>query len=131
MTAPLVFVDYNYGVKGLKRWIDSPASDLSNLPISRGQVSIYPKSYELEEIDMEMTFSIGQVVKKTSVSMSRIREWQKKGYLLEAHRISVGGRQHRRFTEKDIQVIDKINRLQEEGLTLRAAAARVRKELDA
>ena len=64
---------------------------------------------------MEMTFSIGQVVERTSVSMNRIREWQEKNYLPEACWITVGGRQHRRFTEKDVQVIDKINRLQEEG----------------
>ena len=78
---------------------------------------------------MKNTFSIGQVVKKTSVSMSRIREWQAKNYLPEAYWISVGGRQHRRFTERDIQVIDKINRLQEEGLTLKAAAARANEEI--
>ena len=73
---------------------------------------------------MEMTFSIGQVVERTSVSMNRIREWQEKGYLPEAHWITVGGRQHRRFTEKDIQVIDKINKLQQEGMTLQGAVAK-------
>jgi len=74
---------------------------------------------------MNKTFSIGQVVKRTSVSMGRIREWQANGYLPEAHWIDVGGRQHRRFTEKDVKMIDKINRLQEEGMTLRAAVAKV------
>jgi len=79
---------------------------------------------------MNKTFSIGQVVKSTSVSMGRIREWQANGYLPEAHWIDVGGRQHRRFTEMDVQVIDRINRLQEEGMTLRAAAAKVNKEIE-
>ena len=78
---------------------------------------------------MEMTFSIGQVVERTSVSMNRIRDWQAKNYLPEAHWITVGGRQHRRFTEKDVQVIDRINRLQQEGMTLRAAAAKVNQRL--
>jgi len=55
------------------------------------------------------TFSISQASEMTGVSKNRIREWHEKGFLPEVLLISVGSRLHRRFTEKDMQVIQRIN----------------------
>lgn len=77
-------------------------------------------------MNTQNTYSISEVVDKTGVSKSRIREWQAKDYLPEAHTISVGSRQHRRFTEQDIQVIKSIRDFQEQGFTLRAAAQKAK-----
>ena len=68
------------------------------------------------------TFSISEVSEKTGVSKNRIREWHGKGLLPDACTISVGSRQHRRFTERDVQVIREINAFQGQGFILSAAA---------
>jgi len=58
------------------------------------------------------TYSISQVSEKTGVTENRIRNWHEKGFLPEVQQISVGSRLHRRFTERDIQMIIKINEYQ-------------------
>jgi MerR family transcriptional regulator, light-induced transcriptional regulator len=73
------------------------------------------------------TYSINEVSEMTGVSKNRIREWHEKGFLPEIQRISVGSRLHRRFTEKDIQVIKRINECQKEGFTLKVAVEKARK----
>lgn len=73
------------------------------------------------------TFSIKQVSGLTGVSQNRIREWHEKGFLPQVEWINVGTRQHRRFTEKDIQIIRDIDELQGKGFVLRIAAEKVGK----
>lgn len=68
------------------------------------------------------TFSIKQVSELTGVSQNRIREWHDKGLLTQVEWINVGTRQHRRFTEDDMRVIQKIDELQEKGYLLWIAA---------
>ena len=70
------------------------------------------------------TFSISQVSKMTGVSKNRIREWHDKGYLPQVQWISVGSRNHRRFTSKAIETIRSIDRYQKEGFLLTMAAIR-------
>jgi len=57
----------------------------------------------------QQTYSISQVSERTGVTENRIRDWHEKGFLPEVQQISVGSRLHRRFTEKDIKMIKKIN----------------------
>jgi DNA-binding transcriptional MerR regulator len=68
------------------------------------------------------TFSISQVSQMTNVSKSRIREWHAKGLLAQVEGISVGIRNHRRFTQDDIKLITKIDEYQKQGFVLKVAA---------
>jgi DNA-binding transcriptional MerR regulator len=58
----------------------------------------------------------------TAVSQKRIRDWHDKGLLPGIRWISVGSRLHRRFSEEDIETITRMNRMMQEGWTLKAAA---------
>jgi DNA-binding transcriptional MerR regulator len=68
------------------------------------------------------TFSIKQVTEMTRVSQNRIREWHDKGFLPDVRWISVGSRFHRRFSEKDINIIMRINEYLKQGFVLKVAA---------
>jgi DNA-binding transcriptional MerR regulator len=68
------------------------------------------------------TFSIKQVSEMTRVSQNRIREWHDKGFLPDVRWISVGSRHHRRFSEKDIKLIMKINEYLKQGFVLKVSA---------
>jgi DNA-binding transcriptional MerR regulator len=70
----------------------------------------------------EKPFSISQVSESTGVSKNRIREWDDKGYLPDVQRISVGSRHHRRFSEKDIELIMKIKGYLDKGFILKVSA---------
>jgi len=72
------------------------------------------------------TFSISQVSERTGVTENRIRDWHEKGFLPEVQQISVGSRLHRRFTEKDIQMITKINEYQIQGFILKVAVEKAK-----
>jgi len=72
------------------------------------------------------TYSISQVSEKSGVTENRIREWHEKGFLPEVQQISVGSRLHRRFTERDIQMIIKINEYQKKGFILKFAAEKAK-----
>jgi len=67
------------------------------------------------------TFSISSVSEMTGVSKNRIREWHDKGLLPNVQWIPVGSRNHRRFTEGDINLIKKIDKYQKQGFVLRVA----------
>ena len=56
------------------------------------------------------------------VSKNRIREWHDKGLLPWVQWISVGRRQHRRFSTKDVELISWINEFLKEGFVLEVAA---------
>jgi len=72
------------------------------------------------------TFSISQVSERTGVTENRIRDWHEKGFLPEIQQISVGSRLHRRFTERDIQMITKINEYQIQGFVLKVAVEKAK-----
>jgi len=74
----------------------------------------------------EETFSISQVSERTGVTENRIRDWHEKGFLPEIQQISVGSRLHRRFTERDIQMITKINEYQIQGFILKVAVEKAK-----
>jgi len=79
--------------------------------------------------ESKTTFSITQVSEKTGVSKNRIREWHEKEFLPEVLLISVGSRLHRRFTEKDMQVIQRINDYQKQGFVLRVAVEKAKEDI--
>ena len=72
------------------------------------------------------TYSISQVSERTGVTENRIRDWHEKGFLTEVQQISVGSRLHRRFTERDIQMITKINEYQIQGFILKVAVEKAK-----
>ena len=72
------------------------------------------------------TYSISQVSERTGVTENRIRDWHEKGFLPEVQQISVGSRLHRRFTERDIQMITKINEYQIQGFILKVAVEKAK-----
>jgi DNA-binding transcriptional MerR regulator len=74
----------------------------------------------------EETFSISQVSERTGVTENRIRDWHEKGFLPKVQQISVGSRLHRRFTEKDIQMITRINEYQIQGFVLKVAVEKAK-----
>jgi len=74
----------------------------------------------------EETFSISQVSERTGVTENRIRDWHEKGFLPAVQQISVGSRLHRRFTEKDIQMITRINEYQIQGFILKVAVEKAK-----
>jgi DNA-binding transcriptional MerR regulator len=79
--------------------------------------------------EQHVTFSITQVSNMTGVSQNRIREWHEKGFLPEVQRISVGSRLHRRFAEKDIQVISRIHDYQKQGFVLQIAVEKAKEDI--
>ncbi|MBW1803030.1 MAG: MerR family transcriptional regulator, partial [Deltaproteobacteria bacterium] len=72
------------------------------------------------------TFSISSVSEMTGVSKNRIREWHDKGLLPNVQWIPVGSRNHRRFTEGDINLIKKIDEYQKQGFVLRVAVEKAK-----
>ena len=72
------------------------------------------------------TYSISQVSEKTGVTENRIRDWHEKGFLPEIQQISVGSRLHRRFTQKDINMIIMINEYQKQGFILQIAVEKAK-----
>jgi len=72
------------------------------------------------------TYSINQASEMTGVSKNRIREWHDKDLLPGVQVISVGTREHRRFTQSDIDLITRIKDLQGQGYVLSAAAQKAR-----
>ena len=68
------------------------------------------------------TFSISSVSEITGVSKNRIREWHDKGLLPQVELIPVGSRRHRRFTQHDINLIQRIDEYQKKGFVLKVAA---------
>jgi hypothetical protein len=74
------------------------------------------------------TISIDQASRKT-VTKNKIKEWHAKGSLPGVQTISVGSRFHRRFSEEEISLIQKIAEYQRQGYTLAAAVEKARKQL--
>ena len=79
--------------------------------------------------DLEKTFSIKQVSEMTGVSKNRIREWHDKGFLPDVKWISVGSRRHRRFNEKDIELIIRIIQYQKQGFLLKVSVEKGKRRM--
>ena len=69
----------------------------------------------------DITYSIGAVSKMTGIEKYKLRNWCDR-YLMHISKIEIGNTQHRRFTEKDIHIIKRIDQLMKGGHTLKSAA---------
>ena len=69
----------------------------------------------------DITYSIGAVSKMTGIEKYKLRNWCDR-YLTHISKIEIGNTQHRRFTEKDVKIIKRIDQLMKGGLTLKSAA---------
>ena len=69
----------------------------------------------------DITFSIGAVSKMTGIEKHKLRHWTDR-YLTHIQKLEIGNTQHRRFTEKDIQITKRIDQLMKDGHTLKSAS---------
>jgi DNA-binding transcriptional MerR regulator len=74
------------------------------------------------------TYSIGTVARKVGVPKYKLRQWCDR-YLPEIQKIDIADMQHRRFTDRDVELIKKIKAFRERGFTLEAAIETARKDL--
>ena len=70
---------------------------------------------------IDTTYSIGAVSKVTGIEKHKLRNWCDR-YLTHIQKIEIGNTQHRRFMEKDIKIIKRIDQLMKDGHTLKSAA---------
>lgn len=78
----------------------------------------------------ETTYSIGQVANMVGLPKYKLRHWCD-NYLPHIQRIQIGETQsQRRFTEEDIELIQKVKDYREKGFMLDAAIEQVKKDLD-
>ena len=76
----------------------------------------------------DLTYSIGTVAKMAGIPKYKLRHWCNR-YLTHIERIRIGDSYHRRFTERDIDLIKRIKDFREKGFTLDAAVEQARREL--
>ena len=69
----------------------------------------------------KISYSIGDTAKMTGVSQKQLRSWCGK-FIPEPERIVCGQRSFRRFSEQQIQIIQKVKAYLDQGFTLSAAA---------
>ena len=74
------------------------------------------------------TYSIGVVSKLTGIEKYKLRNWCDR-YLTHIQKIEIGNTQHRRFTEKDIVLIEKIKEYRRKGFMLNVAVENGRQDL--
>ena len=74
------------------------------------------------------SYSIGAVANTVGIPKYKLRHWCDR-YLPEIQKIDVGESQHRRFTEADITLINKIKEYRRKGSTLEAAVENARQDL--
>ena len=75
------------------------------------------------------TYSIGDTARLSGASMKQIRNWEVKGFIPTADRITSGDRSYRRFNLKQVELITRIKHLLDEGYTLPAAAEKATGEM--
>ena len=80
-------------------------------------------------MEQDRTYSIGRVANMVGVPKYKLRHWCDR-YLPEIQKIDIGDMQHRRFTDKDIELIKSIKAYRDRGFTLEAAVSQARQDLD-
>ena len=73
------------------------------------------------------TFSIGDTARITGVSQKQLRHWEAREFISTAMRIICGQRAYRYFSRKQVEQIQAIKKLLDEGFTLSHASRLVRK----
>ena len=72
-------------------------------------------------------FSIGDTAKITGVSQKQIRHWEARGYIKKAERVRCGERAYRYFSQEQVEHIQAIKRMMDEGYALAHASRMARK----
>jgi MerR family transcriptional regulator, global nitrogen regulator len=72
-------------------------------------------------------FSIGDTAKISGASSKQIRHWEARGYIKKAERVRCGERAYRYFSQEQVEQIQAIKRLMDEGYAL-ASASRLAKK---
>ena len=80
-------------------------------------------------MEQDRTYSIGRVANMVGVPKYKLRHWCDR-YLPHIQKIDIGDMQHRRFTDKDIELIKSIKEYRRKGFTLDAAVTQARQDLD-
>jgi DNA-binding transcriptional MerR regulator len=73
------------------------------------------------------TFSIGDTATMTGVSQKQLRHWEAREFISAPMRIVCGQRAYRYFTMKQVEQIQIIKKLLDEGFTLSHASRLARK----
>jgi DNA-binding transcriptional MerR regulator len=68
------------------------------------------------------TFSIGDTARMTGVSQKQLRHWEAREFISAPMRIVCGQRAYRYFTRKQVEQIQAIKKLLDEGFTLSHAS---------
>jgi len=76
-------------------------------------------------MERDRTYSIGKVANLVGVPKYKLRHWCDR-YLPEIEKIDIEDMQHRRFTDRDIELIKKIKAYRDRGFTLEAAIENAR-----
>ena len=79
-------------------------------------------------MEQDRTYSIGKVANMVGVPKYKLRHWCDR-YLPEIEKIDIGDMQHRRFTERDVELIRQIKEYRQTGFTLDVAVENARKDL--
>lgn len=72
-------------------------------------------------------FSIGDTAKITGASQKQIRHWEARGYITKADRVRCGERAYRYFNQDQVEQIQAIKKMMDEGYAL-AHASRLAKQ---
>ena len=70
-------------------------------------------------------YSIGDLSAIVNVSSNTLRFWEKQGYIPTPERMTLGKRGFRRYSEGDLELIKMFKNYVDQGLTLKAAAAKL------
>ena len=73
------------------------------------------------------TFSIGDTARMTGVSQKQLRHWEAREFISAPMRIVCGQRAYRYFARKQVEQIQAIKKLLDEGYTLSHASRLARK----
>ena len=74
-------------------------------------------------------YGIGDLSAIVNVSTNTLRFWEHQGYIPTPERIKLGKRGFRRYSESDLELIRVFKSYLDQGLTLKAAAAKLTKSM--
>ena len=75
-------------------------------------------------------YSIGDLSAIVNVSSNTLRFWEKQGYIPTPERMILGKRGFRRYSASDLELIRMFKNYVDQGLTLKAAAAKLTNNME-
>jgi len=75
----------------------------------------------------EETYGISSICELVNRSAAQVRWWEQQGFIPTTDRISAGKRAYRRYSSSDLAMIKTFVGYLDQGLTLKAAAAKLTK----